>query len=81
MSDTIGLFLVDVMLHGFCYYTGKVIVKISSLGRASVEPRRRIGRKENATYQVDHSRVSDGWLSAIGFIFWVATGFLFAILK
>jgi hypothetical protein len=80
MDDAIIWLLLDVILHGFCYYTGKVILKILSLGHASIEPKRRLGKKNVDADQTYRYGISDWWTSAIGLAFWIGVAVVLAIL-
>ena len=80
MDDFIGILLLDVILHGFCYYTGKAVLTILSLGRASIEPKRKYGKKEHVEERPYRFGISDWWTTGIGFAFWIGVAVIVAIL-
>jgi hypothetical protein len=80
MDDVIGTLVLEVILHGFCYYTGKIILKILSFGRISIEPKRRFGKKEHSEEQSYRFGVSDSWTTGIGLAFWIGVAVIVAIL-
>ena len=80
MDDAIPVIVLDVLLHGVCYYTGKVILKILSFGRATIEPKRKYGRKEKPEEVTYQWGVSDWWTTAIGVAFWIGVAVAVAIL-
>ena len=80
MDDFIGFLLLEVILHGFFYYTGKVILIILSLGRVSIEPKRKLGNKEHIEERSYQFGISDWWTTGIGVAFWIGVAVIVAIL-
>ncbi|MEM7790383.1 MAG: hypothetical protein AAF546_03185 [Verrucomicrobiota bacterium] len=79
MDEAIPLILLDFLLHGVCYYTGKAILKVLSLGRASIEPKRKYGRKNQVESSPHDWGISDWWTSAVGLLFWVGVAIVVAL--
>tara|TARA_B100001778_G_C18573213_1_gene623633 strand:- start:946 stop:1194 length:249 start_codon:yes stop_codon:yes gene_type:complete len=80
MDEAIPIILLDFLLHGFCYYTGKAVLKVISLGRVSIEPKKKYGRKKPVEEHSHRFGVSDWWTSAIGLAFWIGVALVVAIL-
>jgi len=80
MDEAIGILILDVLVHGFCYYTGKTVLKVLSLGRLAVEPKRKIKKNEHHTSLRSEYHLSDFWTSTIGVVFWISVAVTVALL-
>lgn len=80
MDDSIGVIILDVFLHGICYHTGRIALKVLSFGRITIEPKRKLKKRKSIPELTAPYRVSDLWTSAIGLAFWICVAFIIAFI-
>jgi len=79
MDNIIGILILDVLVHGFCYYTGKAVLTVLSLGSLAVEPKSEIRNKDLPSVSSKY-HLSDFWTSAVGVTFWIVVAVTVALL-